>query len=146
MKTKLIATLLVMVLAVTVTMAQQGPRKDRGYNRGGRLDFSERLDLTEDQQTKFDALRVDHFKSTQELRDQVREKQVKLDDLLNNDEIDVKNVEKLVAEIGQVRTKLMRERINHHIEVRKLLTDEQRVKFDMMARHFGHHGFGRHRN
>ena len=142
MKKKLFASLILLLIIGGTVFAQRGPRSekgfDRGFDRGDRPGISERLDLSDDQQIKFDALKVTHIKSTQELHDQLREKQVKLDGMLNDDKIDQKAVDNLVKEIGGAKTELMKARISHKIEVRSLLNDEQKIKFDMMANHRGY--------
>jgi len=144
MKTKVLAGLMVFLIAGTIAFAQPGPRHGRNSDGQNRWNMQSKLGLTDEQQTKIDALRTEHFKATQNLRDQLNEKQVKLDNLLNDNEINSKEVEKMVNEIGKVKTELMQQRINHRIEVRNLLTDEQKVKFDMMGRHQGYRQSGRH--
>lgn len=141
MKRKLFAVMMVVLLTSGAALAQQGPRNGKGYgqgNRGDRPFICDNLDLSDDQQTKMDALRTSHFKATQEQRDLLAEKQVKLDDLMNDDPTDQKAIEKIVKEISEIKSELMLSRINHRIEMRSLLNDDQKVKFDMMA--------GNHRN
>jgi Spy/CpxP family protein refolding chaperone len=135
--------MMVALLTVGAAIAQQGPRNGNGYGQGNRGNGSficDNLDLTQDQQTKVDALRTAHFKATQEQRDVLAEKQVKLDDLLNDNPIDQKIIEKLVSEISKIQSELMLSRINHKIEMRSLLNDDQKVKFDMMAGNRGNYG------
>ncbi len=115
--------------------AQRGPGNGNCFNRGDRagVGICDNLDLTDDQQTKVDALRVTHLKATLEKHDQLMEKEVKLNSLLNDATIDQKEVEKMVKDISNLKSELMLARINHRMEVRELLNDEQKVKFDMMS-------------
>ena len=128
-----------LVFITTMSFAQRGPGNGNCANRGYRsgVGICDNLDLTDDQQTKVDALRVTHLKATQEKRDQLMEKEVKLNSLLNDATIDKKEVEKMVSDIGDLKSELMLARINHRMEVRELLNDEQKVKFDMMS-NYGH--------
>ncbi len=137
MKTKLIAGMVIALLIGNMAIAQRGSGQRGDFNRGERYNLSDRLELTDDQQAKINEMRVAHFSATQELRDQLKTEQVKLDDLMNNDQIDQKSIEKTVNKMGEIRTELMLARVNHRIEVRSILNDEQKMKFDMMARHHG---------
>ncbi len=137
MKRRIVLGLMALLFVSISTFAQRGPRGDRNFdNRNGR-GLIEKLDLTEDQQSKIEKLRVGHFKATQDLRDQLNEKEVKLKSLMNDDDVDNKGIEKLVNEISDIKKSLMLARVNHQIEVRALLNDEQKAKFDMMAHNRG---------
>lgn len=90
-------------------------------------------DLTEDQQTKIDALRVEHYKAVQPLRNQLNEIQAKYRTLMTTDPVDTKAVDKLIDERTSLMNKMMKLNAAHRAQVRSLLTDEQKISYDRMG-------------
>jgi Spy/CpxP family protein refolding chaperone len=88
------------------------------------------LDLTSEQQTKVDALRIKHQKEMLAFRNQLREKKARLSTLKTTDPIDRKAIDNVIEEIGGIKVKMEKERMNMHLSIRELLTDEQKVLFD----------------
>ena len=53
---------------------------------------------------------------------------------------DIKAINNLIDEMSVIKTKMAKDRAANHQEVRKLLTEEQRIKFDLNA---GKKGMGK---
>jgi Spy/CpxP family protein refolding chaperone len=139
MKNSRIATISVLLLAVMVSLnatvyAQNGYGKVNKSGTGPGFFCKNIPDITEDQQGKIDALRTDHMKTMQSLRNQKNEKRAHLQTLRTADKADMNAINKTIDEIGALQTKMMKERENHIQEVRNLLTDEQRISFDSHKR------------
>lgn len=126
-----------------------GPGK--GYRDGSApMDRMETwLDLSEEQTTKVEKLHLDLQKETLPLRNKIREKNAQLNTMITEGENKTR-VDQLVEEIGSLRTEIQKLRMNTHLKVRGLLTDEQKIKFDNhFANRFGQGGpmmgsYGRH--
>lgn len=97
------------------------------------------LNLTEDQQTKLKELQLAHQKKVLPIKNAIAEKKAKLRTLETADNADMKAINALIDDISNQRSQLMKERANMQQDIRKMLTDEQRIIFD------SHQGFGRGR-
>ena len=98
-------------------------------------------DLTADQLKQIEKLRLEHQKDVLPIRTKLQTKRLELRTLILEDK-DQKEIEKKVEELGSIRTEMMKKHITHHLAIRNLLTDDQKVFFD--ARGFGRHwGAGR---
>jgi len=89
-------------------------------------------DLTDAQKEKIEALRTQHMKDAMVLRNQIAEKRAKLNTLRIADKPNTNEINKIIDEIGSLRTKMMKMGESHRQKVRALLTDEQKVMFDRM--------------
>lgn len=126
----------------TDAMAQRagrgyGNRQDRcdgsgpgmGYGRGD-MDCTTIIpSLTEDQQKNIDQLRTAHLKKAQLLRAKLQEEQARLNTLRIEDS-DEKAINGSIDKITAMRGELMKERESHRRQVRNLLTEDQKVRFD----------------
>ncbi|MCF6240543.1 MAG: Spy/CpxP family protein refolding chaperone [Bacteroidales bacterium] len=106
--------------------------------------------LTAEQQTKITDLRTAHLKKMQDYRNQLAEKSVRLQTLRTAENADMKEINRIIDEIGVLRTEMMKRREQHFQNVRSLLTNEQKVFFDSFksrGRGMGYGmGYGRFRN
>lgn len=97
--------------------------------------------LTEDQKTKIKSLQLTHFKEIRPLKNQLGELKAKERTLTSVDKPDMKAINANIDEITKVQNEIMKARESHHQQIRALLTDEQRVYFDMhgmkMMNHMG---------
>lgn len=93
------------------------------------------LDLSEDQQAKVKELRNDHLKKTSVTKNELKVKRAELEAAIEVDKPDRKKIDLLVSEINELQGAIFTERINHKMEVRSLLDDEQKLKFDQMGNH-----------
>lgn len=113
-----------------------------GYGPGNGYVWQNMPNMTDDQKTKIDALRVTHLKEMTTLRNQIREKQAHLTTLESADKADMNAINKTIDEISDLRNKKMKQRASHRQDVRNILTEEQRAYFDAHQNRRGK-GFGR---
>jgi Spy/CpxP family protein refolding chaperone len=100
-----------------------GPKQGPGFK-------SNIPDLTEEQQKKLSDLGLEHQKNMLQFRNQMDVKNAQLNLLSTADKADMNAINKTIDEIGTLKTQMMKERENHHQQVRSLLTEKQRVIFD----------------
>lgn len=151
MKNTLIAAML--LLSTTMAFSQNGYgrmiRGNQGQNQIERPNFEKPqmmnfLDLSEEQQTKIDALRTKHLKEVNEIRAQLKIKNAELDALETNAAPSLKTINVKIDEIAVLKTQLQKSRAAHHQEIRAELSDEQKVKFDAHRSNRGNgNGFGK---
>jgi Spy/CpxP family protein refolding chaperone len=94
-------------------------------------------DLTEDQQKQIDKLKLDLEKAVLPLETQLGVKAAELKALVVADNPNAGAVNAKLDDIGALRTQIHKKRVANRLEVRKLLTPEQRVAFDRRALEFG---------
>lgn len=113
-----------------MAFADPGPRGDRGM-------MMEQLDLTDEQQAQVQELRLEHQKEMITLNDGMHSLRNQMKLLLTEDKPSSSEIETLTGKIGTASRNIALAKANHRLDVRKLLTDEQKVKFDMMTLHRG---------
>jgi Spy/CpxP family protein refolding chaperone len=65
------------------------------------------------------------------------EKKARLRTLSTGVKVDMDKINRVIEDFGEMRTEMMKMRAQHRQDIRELLTDEQRVMFDL--HHPGHH-------
>ena len=113
--------------------------------QAGQGNFTDRIsdlpDITDAQKKTIEDAHLKHMKKMMDLRNQLNEKQAKFRSLSTADKPDQNALNSAIDEMGAVQTQIMKEKSSFEQEVRKVLTDKQRLIFDM------HHpegkGFGR---
>lgn len=141
MNLKVFAILLagILFLGSNQLMSQKGPNMQNcPKNAGKHCNIS---DLSEAQQKKIDELKLVHQKNMLQLKNQLNEKDARLQTLRTADKADMNEINKTIDEIGLIKTQMMKERENHRQQVRAQLTDNQKVQFDM-SQGKGHCGGG----
>ncbi len=146
--------ILLLLMLGTLAMAQRGPRQENGYRHEQRSEqrgperIIEHLQLSEEQQTQLEDIRLSHHKEMKDVRNNLEIKRAELNAEITKDVPDRKAIDKLVAEISDLNGSQFTLQINHRLEVRAMLDDKQKIKFDQMHEHFkgkGHrHRGGRH--
>jgi Spy/CpxP family protein refolding chaperone len=88
-------------------------------------------------------LRTAHMKEVMPLKNQLNELEAHLKTLTTGTNPDMNVIYAEIEKMGKIKTDLQKMKAKHHQDVRKLLTDEQRVMFDMHSgKGFGKHGKG----
>ncbi|MEQ6120521.1 Spy/CpxP family protein refolding chaperone [Reichenbachiella sp. MALMAid0571] len=112
-------------------------------DRGER--FAQALELTDAQKTKIEEIHFAAMKSMKSVKNTIGEKEAKLKTLSSADNPDLKAITKVAEEIGDLRTKMFVSQVQTKQEVRALLDEKQKFKFDNMNMMMGkkdHHGRG----
>jgi len=123
---------------------QRAVKKMRFENRTERIGvqrgiaFCENLNLTEAQQAKITDLRLKHQKKKLQIRNLIDEKRARLQTLRLADNFDQKAINKIIDDMTKLKAKNMKQGIAHQQEVRTLLTEEQRMIFDLQKQNRRH--------
>lgn len=101
--------------------------------------------LTSEQISKIQRLKLEFQKEKLPLRTQLQIERLELQ-MLIAENVEQKKLEAKIDEISKTHAKLLKKRVAHHRGIRKLLTDEQKVYFDLrgfgMGRGYDRRGVG----
>ncbi|MBD3366879.1 MAG: periplasmic heavy metal sensor [Candidatus Eisenbacteria bacterium] len=121
---------LVIGLVSTVAVAQSGGRPGRGMahpaqgmRRGGPV-------FTEEQKEEIKEIHERYEEERVELANRASVLRLEMVELLGEDEIDFADVEEKIEEVHAIQLERAKLRLRIHMEVRPLLTDDQRELFD----------------
>jgi len=90
-------------------------------------------DLTAEQKEQIKTIKTKMMKEMLPLRNLLKEKMAHLNTLSTTASVDMKAVNKQIEEIGKIKTDMMKVRAKYYQQIRAILTDDQRVFFDMHA-------------
>ncbi|MBC8376475.1 MAG: periplasmic heavy metal sensor [FCB group bacterium] len=121
------------------TFAQRGPAKDgAGQGKEGLL---QELQLTDEQEDQMQNLRYSQEKSLIGLKADLKTAQLDLKKLKRADEPNKKKIHAQIERVGKHRIAIDKARADHHLEVRKVLTEDQFKIFQKKMRaKAGHRG------
>ncbi len=109
------------------------------------------LSLTDEQVTKITDINKEHRKKMLDYKEKLAPKEIQLKKLLLEDTVDMAKVRLLLKEIGDLRVELQALRIEHRLDIEKVLTPDQKAKMRQhrmhmmkkgMKGHKGHRGSG----
>lgn len=140
MKRYCLFAILVVGLILTSRLVHAQPDEDNSppMHRMGKM-----LDLTDEQQSKMQDLRLNFEKEKLPLQSKIHELRNGLKLELTKDNFDEKKVNQMLDQIESVRKEMHKMRIMHMRSVRSILNADQKKKFDMHIlsdRKFGHEG------
>lgn len=139
MKRTILITAAVLALAGTV-IAQPGRgrgMRNNGVTGPGMGRGWQELNLSEEQQAKFDKLHLTHMKEMTSFQNKLAGKEVNLRTLRTEHPADGKAIFAMIEEIGALKTDMAKARESFRLTLRKQLTDEQREIFDSRPMRFG---------
>lgn len=141
MKRKIIiaAGILLVGLIATAAFAYGGGRGHGGWfcdGRGMMAGFSS-LNLTAEQTTKMDALRDNHWKEVQPLRDKMFAKRTEMKALWLETNPDPAKINAAQKEVQALRSQMDEKRTAFRLSALNLLTPEQKAEFQRNARDGG---------
>ena len=137
-----------------VDMDMPGPGGPMRRRRGGMhgpmhgsmlAGMAEELGLTEEQQTKLRALHFETAKSGLQARTNLRLRQLELRELLEQDEPNQAELDKRIKALTDAQGATTRQRIEHRMAFRRVLTPEQRAKLRTTVRQHMRHRMMRFR-
>ena len=102
----------------------------RGPNPERMMD---RLNLTDEQKSEFEKIHTSTMKEALPIKNQIDEKEAELKTLETAENADLSKINKTIDEIGSLKTKLAKLHAAGKQKIRSLLTEEQRIKFDMQS-------------
>lgn len=127
-----------LILVVSGSIFAQGERMGRRQmdddnpSMGPLKKMAKMLDLTESQQSQIQDLHLKHMREMLPLKSEMESLKTELKLAETEENFNAAKVESIVKKIEALRTKMTMSKILHHQEIRKLLTPEQRKKFDAM--------------
>lgn len=153
-KTKITLMAVLLGLLLTSQAFAWGPGDGRGCRAGWEASY-EKLNLTDAQKTKIEALRDENYKATRPLREKLFDKSVELRRLWLQANPDKDKIGAAQKEMRALRNEMEDKVTALRLEIRKVLTPEQREKLADMPwdrgpgfgprggmRGPGHHGAG----
>ena len=93
-------------------------------------------DLTNEQKEKIKKVDLQQMGAITPLRNQMREKRVRLTTILTTMPFDMKAADQVADEIGKIVTSILKVEIRHDQELRGLLTPDQQIIFDARPKPF----------
>ncbi|MCD4794580.1 MAG: Spy/CpxP family protein refolding chaperone [Bacteroidales bacterium] len=132
MKTRSIIIIALMIFVSGSIFAQGNPNAN---NKKADRPFMNIPDLTEDQKDQIKEMRIMHMKEVMPLKNELNEKEAHLQTISTGENVDLNKVYTVIDEIAEIRVNTAKKRAAFRQEVRKVLTEDQRVFFDM---HSGH--------
>ncbi len=128
MRQKILISAFILLITMVFSVNAQTTRKDSGCT--GKGPMSQIPNITEAQLDKIFEIRTTYMKVSNDLRNQLREKRAHLQTLQSTDNPNQNYVDKTINEITEIQNKLMKNGTAMRLEIRKQLTDEQKVYFD----------------
>lgn len=129
-----LALILVFLFALPSAFAFQGNRDS------SKMAMNRIPNLTDVQKSKIKELNLQMKKEMLPLNNTLEEKKARLNTLETAEKPDLTVINSTIDEINVIQSKLMKLRAAHRQDVRKLLTPEQRIEFDLQPRHDGKQG------
>ena len=139
MKTRIIKSAGVLLLALVMTLAMNAQPHRQGQ-RG-----MAQLDLTEAQSEEITQLRTDHYTSIKPLRAKMAEIKARENTLLSENSVDLKAVDKVIDQQTDLMNKMRKIQATHKVGVKEILTDEQEMKLEQRSRYGRNKGQGTNR-
>jgi len=106
-------------------------RPDHGFPP--KLDLPE---MTSEQEEQLKTMGTKHMQALIPLKAQLAEKEAGLIILLIADNPDSKKISTSIEEISKLRTNILKQVVDHDLSIRKILTPEQKVVFDLRPKPF----------
>ncbi|MCW3788647.1 Spy/CpxP family protein refolding chaperone [Plebeiibacterium sediminum] len=119
----------VIMVSLSATAWCQMPERNRMAEIEGDR-HHQGLNLTEDQKDQMKTFRVEFLKELTPLKNEVKIKNAQLQAASVGNDINEKQVYKLIEEIGGLKTQIAKKHFDHKQKVRNILTEEQKVLFD----------------
>ena len=109
---------------------QHGQMKKEGYGgyRHGAAEW--KSSLTDEQRKQYDSIKETYYQEKSKLKKEIKTAKMDLAKLITNDTPNQSAIDKQIDAILKIKGKKMHLKVDHKIKVRKMLTTEQRVKFD----------------
>ncbi len=105
-------------------------------NKKGNCGAECRMNLTEEQQASLKKLRLEKLKTVTPLKNKLNELRARKHTLMSANQINNREVNKIIDQMADIKEDIAKANIKQKIEMRKLLTEEQKAMF----------GKGMHRN
>jgi len=138
-RTTIISIALVFFLSFTIwnMMAQQNYKSWDGKQRQER--FAEKLNLTTEQQSAIEQLKIENQKEMIDLKADLQRKELDLKELKSKGNYTREEFLNLVESINNSKNNIALAKATMRMDIYELLNAEQKKTFDAMGNHFGKH-------
>ena len=131
----LLKTILILCVSFGVTAklhAQAKREQQRTYQvrEAGRATMAQNLSLTDEQKSKMQALKLNLQKEMLPIKNKIGENEASIRSLSTLDNVDLKAVNKIIDDNGLLKADIAKLFMANRQEVRKMLSDDQRIIFD----------------
>ncbi len=150
MKTKIFMIVLLMSISAVLVAQPQGvtPKKvqkqgqgmQKGMPRDRMQQGMQALNLTDAQKESFKKNMMATQKQLQPLRNELGEAEARQRTLNSAEKPDFGAINKNIDKVAGIRAEMAKVQVKNHLDMRAQLTDEQRMKFDMMKHNKGPKG------
>ncbi len=130
----------VLLFAAAVNFYPQNNDQPRGQRFKGRM--LEKLNLTDEQQTKIEDLRIEHQKAMIDLRADLQKKRLAVKELTQKGNYSRSDYLNRVKDLNSARDNIASSMANHRMDVYEVLNDQQKKIFDQMPMMGGHRSCG----
>jgi Spy/CpxP family protein refolding chaperone len=93
-------------------------------------------DLSVDQKTKIDDLKLQHMKDVTPLKDQLKEKQARINTLMDAEKTDMAAVNAAIDDLTVTTNQLIKKKAEFKLAIRNVLTDKQKIVYDAKSELF----------
>ena len=138
MKIRFLTLTLVALFAITAVHAQKPDREQQNMQPRDRMNRNEMMAesfnnfFTKEQQEQVKSIRLETAKQVQPLRNELRELQAHQQTLSTSDKPDMKAIYQNIDEMTEVQGNIRKIMAKQQQDIRSLLTEEQKLKFDAM--------------
>lgn len=134
---------LVFVLSILFAIAVLNPqiysqKKDHSKSREFRINLKEQLNLSEDQEKKIEALKLNHEEVMIKFKSDIEFKELEMRKLKSSEKFTRSAMIDLTKEISKIKNNMALARVNHQMDVYDLLDDSQRKVWLDTQQEFGH--------
>lgn len=140
MKSKTLKTTLILALSgILATTLVAQPPSNRGYGQGyGWNNTDQRqarienllTDLTEDQKSALEKLRMERYETTKEHRNKMGELRAEQRTIMSENPIDEKAAKKIIDQKADLLKEQMSARVAHQVALQEILSEEQYMKLE----------------
>jgi Spy/CpxP family protein refolding chaperone len=133
-----ISLTLILFLSLTIfNVAQQNYKSRDGQQRGER--FAEKLNLTEEQQSVIEELKIKNQKEMIDLKADLEMKKLDLKELKSKGNYTREEFINLVKSVNKSKNNIAIAKANNRMDIYEQLTAEQKKTFDTMGNRHGKH-------
>jgi len=133
MKRKILIFTIISATLLSITIAASA--QDRPYMRMNRLDnLAQVLELTDSQKAEIDELTKDFRLEVATLRNELQSERLALRSLQRATNPDQKAIYAQIDKMSELRSRIQKRSVDHRMEIRNVLSEDQKTLFDAMPR------------
>jgi len=134
---KTVMTMVLVLAIINLASAQRSPENSPQHKlkEGQGRAMMQGMKFTEEQQKKMHSMKLSLQKEMLPLRNEIGENRAKLKSLSTAENADMKAINNLIDEDSKLKASIAKLLAANHQEIRKMLTEEQRIIFDSKGFH-----------